>query len=801
MLKDIRDWVIFGFLARNRQSLKPADFSSNVKIRKMKHREKFIRFKIKVISRTLIYGFMITISFSSVEAKTKPIDVLLKLAREEFGKLSSVEEKVLRSIVKGTVADFSSKLDNKNNPEKWKDWGDNRTIKASFLTWLCTTKKVSEFVSKSGITIQGLLIQGPLQLGFAKIDFPLALIKCAIPNKIYLLMAELITLCLSGSYTGPITADGLNVKGPLYLRNGFKANGEVRLVKATIGGDIYFSGGHFSADQKGKKGKSKKNVPAIDAAGIVVKGSVAMKDEFIAKGEVRLISAKISGALNCEHGTFINIPNSEDPKAVAINAKNIIVDGDVYLSGRFNSKGEVQFIGAKIGGAFNCDKGTFINNYLEDKNDEKAENINCAIHADGMSVGRSLYMRDGFTALGKVRLLSAKISDQFSCSNARIISKDIYSLIADRIEVKKDVFLNNGFEAKGEVRFLGGTIHGNFDCSKGSFTGRKNKLNNTNFALNADGLNVGGSIFLRNNFIANGTVWLLGASIGGSINCQKGHFINAGASAIQANRVIVNDNVFLRNEIEINGKIDFSEANVGGSYVYEKVASPDKVIIELRRAKIGTLRIDKKSWPKEGNLQINGLTYNRIETSHDLKIADLVDWIRLQPNLPFKSQPYEQLSVVLKNEGYENEAKEILIKKNQDIGSYRALRGSDWVWYKVLGPLIGFGYDPLGLIKWVIGIFIFFGYLVFKIGHKYKLIIRCENSEIGSNESKSMTQKQPTFNALIYSIDTFVPLINFKHSKYWLPVGVCSWYFWIHTFLGWLLCTFIIIGLTGIIKT
>ena len=72
-------------------------------------------------------------------------------------------------------------------------------------------------------------------------------------------------LNLTGSWTGAIGADGLKVKGSLFLRNGFHAEGEVRLLGATIGGNLDARGGTFKNP----------NGNALNADGIKVTGDIS----------------------------------------------------------------------------------------------------------------------------------------------------------------------------------------------------------------------------------------------------------------------------------------------------------------------------------------------------------------------------------------------------------------------------------------------------------------------------------------------------------------------------------------------
>ncbi len=60
-------------------------------------------------------------------------------------------------------------------------------------------------------------------------------------------------LSLEGSWTGAIAADGLKLEGDLFLRNGFHAEGEVRLLGATIGGNLDADRRNIQKSEIGRK--------------------------------------------------------------------------------------------------------------------------------------------------------------------------------------------------------------------------------------------------------------------------------------------------------------------------------------------------------------------------------------------------------------------------------------------------------------------------------------------------------------------------------------------------------------------
>lgn len=134
-----------------------------------------------------------------------------------------------------------------------------------------------------------------------------------------------------------------------------------------------------------------------------------------------------------------------------------------------------------------------------------------------------------------------------------------HGLNADRLQCAGGVFLRYGFQAKGGTRLLGAEIGGGLDCIGGQFDG------NGEDALSADGIVVKGSVFFKNGFHATGEVRLLGAEIGGSLSCGDGQFDGKEGSAILADRVTVGGSVFLNVGFQALGGVRLLGAQIGNN--------------------------------------------------------------------------------------------------------------------------------------------------------------------------------------------------------------------------------------------
>ncbi len=410
---------------------------------------------------------------------------LLELARQKFGTLTEAEQKFFKAVANGEVADYNAEVEENNNPANAAKWGPERVLKADRIAWLCIDLQASNLATHRGIQLKGVRIEGQPNLEYAKISFPLVFEKSSIPQGMNLRDAKIRELNLDSTHTGSIDGDGLTVDGGLFLSDGFEAQGEVRLIGATIRGDLDCEKARFINPK----------ADALSGRGLKVEGCVYLRSGFKAEGEVCLEGAIVGGNFDCTNGQFSN------KGTVALLIDQARVDGSIFLRDGFKSMGEVYLVGATAGGSLNCGNGEFINEHGR------------SLTADGLTVERIVRFDDGFNAKGEVRLIGAKIGGFLTCINGKFINPRGKALVADMAEVKGSVMLRHGFIAEGEVSLIDAKIGTNLECDGGQFINAKGR------ALNADKVNIKGNVFLRNGFKAEGLISFAGAVIDGGLVC------------------------------------------------------------------------------------------------------------------------------------------------------------------------------------------------------------------------------------------------------------------------------------------
>ena len=138
------------------------------------------------------------------------------------------------------------------------------------------------------------------------------------------------------------------------------------------------------------------------------------------------------------------------------------------------AQGEVNLVGAKIGGQLDCDRGKFLAAIM-------------ALNCNGISVGASVFLRNEFEAHGKVNLVRAKIDGQMACNRGKFLAEGI-ALHCDATIVGADVFLQDEFEARGRINLNRAEIAGNLVLSSATLT----------TGLDAQGMRVRAGFFWRN---------------------------------------------------------------------------------------------------------------------------------------------------------------------------------------------------------------------------------------------------------------------------------------------------------------
>ena len=409
---------------------------------------------------------------------------------------------------------------------------------------------------------------------------------------------------------------------------------------------------------------------------------------------------------------------------------------------------------------------------------------------------------------------------------------------ADRLEARGSVFLR-GVHATGEVRLLSAKVGGNLSCSKGRFDNAFGK------ALSADRLEAQGNVSL-DRIHATGEVRVIGAQIGGDLSCTGGRFENEGGTALSAPGARVTGAFFWRAGSHATGAIDLTAADIG-RISDDPACWPGKGDLVLDRCRYGAFtgrgvsgaerirwldlqdpaRFGHDFWPQPWEQCAKVLR----EMGH----AEDARQVLIAKEARQRRGPREKVAADL-SKIRARMAKVDREAAVHDIDAHLAARsGLIGAWCQLavlrlrdgaLGALIAYGHRPLRALWWLAGMWIL-GAVLFGAAHgnggfkpNNAFILskpewaQCVDggerrddhpSTLDCYRDQPEAAGYPAFNAALYSLDTLVPVVDFEVQDYWVPdekvAPLARWYLWGHIGMGWFLALLAVAGFSGLVQT
>ena len=378
-----------------------------------------------------------------------------------------------------------------------------------------------------------------------------------------------------------------------------------------------------------------------------------------------------------------------------------------------------------------------------------------------------------------------------------------------RIRTRKNVHLRGGFEAKKCVNLGSADIGGGLALSLSTFaspnTFDAEGVSTRKPAVKLEGATIRGSLFLRGALV-DGKVNLVRTNIGGNLQCGG---------------------------LNLTGMIDLDHAKVDGAFVWEGVQKPVEEI-RLRNAHFGVLTDDRESWDMVEKLRLGGFRYDRLSDPFTGPVR--LKWLAKSINTPververghsllhsdpqgFDPRPYTQLAKVLREDGLDAMAAQIMVEREDrqrraeynrvrarlrwgPNGNKHLLKAKLTFWTKgAFKHLFGYGHVPARVFLWILLIW-FFGFCLY--GTAYQFGQMAPNSDViltsqgwldaiatyeGCKPDCAMPQHvwsddtanedYETFHPILYALDLFVPLDALGQENAWAPSktrGIWGWF-------------------------
>ena len=323
-----------------------------------------------------------------------------------------------------------------------------------------------------------------------------------------------------------------------------------------------------------------------------------------------------------------------------------------------------------------------------------------------------------------------------------------------------------------------------------------------------DGINITGSLFIRDEAEFDKEVTLLSTKIGNQLDMTNSKFRDKvcmenmhveGNCFIGRGGSFAEDVCLAFSKIGSNLEIsngEFSSLDLTGTQIEKDfcLKSIKNQIPEwqpgskltLQNTQVGTMRDSKDAWPD--TLTIDGFTYTRFggyaaDRANSIATRD-ISWFKkwLRKDARYSPQPYQQLASVLQKEGYKDKATEILYEaKRREHREETSMLSLTWYWLLLQWLSIGYGYYNFRAVYWLLSICIL-GTLIIHISGKDK-----------ANKMK--------YWGLAYSVDILLPIIKLYKPNDSIDLGgKAKVYFYIHKIFGYVLVFFFVAGLSGLIK-
>lgn len=240
---------------------------------------------------------------------------LARIAAQRFGTLSPAELKLVMSAPAKELkwlgpADGSRNPD--NNAAKGAAWGPDRAVRAEIIRWLASDPEAVALVHPSGLGIAGARIKGLLDLTYSKVDKPITIMNCYMPDGIDLSSANVGDFAIRRASVGTISGNGATFRNDVTIGDGHY--GTAAFFRAHINGNIDFTGAHFVSTER----------DAIRLIEAVVGGDAIFQNGFSADGMVDARLAKIGHDLSFHGAEFTG---SDD---TGLDAERAEIDGTLY---------------------------------------------------------------------------------------------------------------------------------------------------------------------------------------------------------------------------------------------------------------------------------------------------------------------------------------------------------------------------------------------------------------------------------------------------------------------------------------
>jgi hypothetical protein len=477
-----------------------------------------------------------------------------------------------------------------------------------------------------------------------------------------------------------------------------------------------------------------------------------------ADGVVRMRGARIGGELRFDGAKLSN------PTGRALDADDLRVEGSAFFRHGFEALGGVYLPRAHIGGRLVFDSATLTSRGATGRS---SAGSGSALRGDRLRANEGMFCRQGFKAVGEIRLPRAHIGGQLSFKDATLNNPSGQALYAHGLRVDHSMRCErctaDGCDEEGAVFLLGAEIGGRVTFARSTLRNQRGP------ALEAKRLRVELDVCCNEGFVAEGEVLLPGAQIRGALRFDGATLKSGSQLALDLEAVHVTT-LDLRFAEMPSGTVKLTDAAIG-RLRDKPYPNPDR-------------------WPR---CQLDGCRYDTLEATSEQEVTKHVKgqevtkrvkerlaWVARDPD-HYSPRPYEQLAAVYRAHGEDAAARRVAIEKQRRRRDVLDFPARAWSWF--LEVTVGHGYRPWLAGGWLLSLMAIGGVLFGKV------------FEHGLSQDLTPAKRQVTsFEPVIYTADALVPVLNLGQETAWNAHGAALWTTAALTVVGWLLTTALLAG-------
>ena len=735
------------------------------------------------------------------------------------------------------------------------DGGTRRRVDAALLRRCC--HELRDRIDPRGIWLQNAAITGSLDLAGLEVTFPLRFEGCHFGAPLLAEGARLYGLVLTGCADLPgLLANGVRVQRDLDLSR-TRVTGALRtsastskrsaiwLCESEIGGRLLCV--DTVIDGRGER--------SIQADRMHVTGNVRLLHQFTARGEVRLIGARIGGSLDLTGACIESFGTG-----LALDLGEAVIEASVFLiddptGRRPHIRGRIDMGQARVGGQFLIRNATL-------EAPSGAEPVGSAysrsrvggtvLSAPRLTVGAEIALEGTCEVTGGIDLSLSELSSVSVRPGCSLHAAGRTALDLTNTELLSTVTVGQGVPVAGTVRLSGARIHGNL-CLRGAMLSAPEGGS----LLAAQGVSIDGEAELQNLAATGGDLGLRAATIGSFVDAAGAQLHNPGGYTLNLVQANVKGSVRLVDGFRSCGEVVLNRAVIEGRLIctqgtFDNPAPPGgdgggdaieaisatirsgldlgwKSIspsVDLTNTRTSFLADDPGTWP--ARFVIVGLTYDRFEqpqgsgSRRPWDHAARAAWLSRQA--AYDAGPYEQAARVFREHGYTAGAEAILIAQRRHARRVIAGRGASLrrLLDVAYSSTVGYGHRPRRVL-WLLAILLTL--VIFSLEAPTTqatmrattaagLVYSTRGPAPGAGAPAPVARapvpartdacgggQVRCFNPVLYAIDTVVPLVSLDQRSTWyadpnLRDGAfMQWWLNAATLLGWLLSSIFVLSL------